>query len=44
VAATNEPAIGLYMTLGFEPISRRRGYYADGTDALVMERALGDAA
>lgn len=43
VAAANEPAIGLYESFGFASISRRRGYYADGSDALVMERALGAA-
>lgn len=42
VAASNEAAIGLYESFGFEPINRRRGYYADGIDALVMERALGE--
>lgn len=44
VAASNEPAIALYESFGFAPITRRRGYYADGSDALVMERALGEAA
>lgn len=42
VAASNEAAIGLYESFGFEPISRRHDYYADGTDAVVMERALGE--
>ncbi len=40
VAATNEAAIGLYESFGFAEIGRRKGYYADGCDALVMERAL----
>lgn len=44
VTAANKAAIGLYESFGFVPISRRRGYYADGSDALVMERALGEAA
>lgn len=44
VAASNQPAIGLYESFGFAPINRRRGYYADGTDALVMERVLAEAA
>jgi [ribosomal protein S18]-alanine N-acetyltransferase len=34
----NEPALGLYESLVFEPISRRRDYYAPGVDGLVMRR------
>lgn len=41
VAASNDHAIGLYESFNFEVIARRRHYYADKTDALVMERALG---
>lgn len=41
VAATNAPAIQLYRSAGFVEISRRRGYYRPGVDALVMERLLG---
>jgi ribosomal-protein-alanine N-acetyltransferase len=26
----------LYRGFGFEEISRRRGYYADGEDAVIM--------
>ncbi|KQX74851.1 GNAT family N-acetyltransferase [Aeromicrobium sp. Root472D3] len=37
VAADNRPAIGLYEAHGFDTISTRRGYYAGGVDALVME-------
>ena len=33
----NDPAIRLYYSLGFVPVGFRRGYYADGEDALVME-------
>lgn len=40
VAATNDAAIGLYASFGFEEIARRAGYYADGCDAIVMERPL----
>ncbi|MEO6471723.1 MAG: ribosomal protein S18-alanine N-acetyltransferase [Aeromicrobium sp.] len=40
VAAENAPAIGLYDSFGFSEISRRRNYYANGVDALVMELAL----
>ncbi|GAA3142240.1 ribosomal-protein-alanine N-acetyltransferase [Kribbella aluminosa] len=36
VAAGNESAIGLYAGFGFEEISRRRGYYAGGEDAVIM--------
>jgi len=43
VAASNDAAIGLYESFGFQTISRRRGYYADDTDALVMERSLGQS-
>jgi ribosomal-protein-alanine N-acetyltransferase len=41
VAATNGPALRLYRSAGFVEISRRRGYYGPGVDALVMERRLG---
>jgi len=40
VAEGNEPARALYDGAGFATISRRRGYYADGTDALVLQRDL----
>ena len=36
VAAGNESAIGLYSGFDFEEISRRRGYYAGGEDAVIM--------
>jgi ribosomal-protein-alanine N-acetyltransferase len=36
VAAGNDSALGLYQAFGFEEISRRRGYYADGEDAVIM--------
>ncbi|TWD79430.1 ribosomal-protein-alanine N-acetyltransferase [Kribbella amoyensis] len=38
VAASNEAAGALYAGFGFEQISRRRGYYAGGEDAVVMRR------
>lgn len=40
VAAHNAPAIALYQSFGYSQIARRAGYYADGSDALVMERLL----
>lgn len=40
VAADNGPAIGLYESYGFDTISTRRGYYAGGVDALVMELTI----
>jgi [ribosomal protein S18]-alanine N-acetyltransferase len=36
VAAGNDSAVGLYSAFGFEEISRRRGYYAGGEDAVIM--------
>lgn len=41
VSDTNLAALALYRGHGFEVIDRRRGYYRDGTDALVMSRELG---
>jgi ribosomal-protein-alanine N-acetyltransferase len=40
VAATNTAALRLYDAAGFSGISRRRRYYRDGSDALVLERPL----
>ncbi len=39
VAATNEPALGFYVTSGFTEVARRRDYYGIGVDAVVMELA-----
>ncbi|MGW6282428.1 GNAT family N-acetyltransferase [Kribbella sp. NPDC055071] len=36
VAAGNESALALYAGFGFTEISRRRGYYAGGEDAVIM--------
>jgi ribosomal-protein-alanine acetyltransferase len=41
VAADNDAAVALYAAHGFTPIARRRGYYAGGRDAVVMELPLG---
>jgi ribosomal-protein-alanine N-acetyltransferase len=38
VRADNHPALAFYRRHGFAEISRRRAYYADGTDAIVMQR------
>ncbi|WP_200306808.1 GNAT family N-acetyltransferase, partial [Paracraurococcus ruber] len=50
VAAGNAAARALYAGLGFAEVGRRRRYYADGADALVLRRDIvantvdGDAA
>jgi ribosomal-protein-alanine N-acetyltransferase len=36
VSAANAAALGLYAATGFVEIDRRRRYYRDGTDAVVM--------
>lgn len=41
VSETNAAAVALYRRHGFRVVDRRRRYYADGTDALVLERHLG---
>lgn len=40
VAHTNAAAVGLYTGLGFQVEGRRKGYYSDGSDALLMSRSL----
>jgi ribosomal-protein-alanine N-acetyltransferase len=40
VRAGNAPALALYLQYGFEIVGRRRRYYADGEDAVLMERVL----
>jgi ribosomal-protein-alanine N-acetyltransferase len=40
VSERNEAARALYAAAGFVPAGRRRRYYADGTDALVLRRDL----
>ena len=40
VAADNTPALRFYATWGFAEIDRRRGYYADDVDAVVLEKPL----
>lgn len=44
VRADNEPARRLYVRAGWALLGVRPGYYADGTDAMVMEWVPGAAA
>lgn len=41
VSADNPGALAFYAAEGFAEIDRRRGYYRDGADAVVMQRTLG---
>lgn len=41
VASRNAPALALYQRQGFAVVGRRRGYYRDGDDALLLALALG---
>jgi ribosomal-protein-alanine N-acetyltransferase len=40
VSTRNPAARGLYQSLGFVQVGRRRGYYADGSDALTLRKTL----
>ncbi len=40
VSVTNNSALRLYSRFGFSPVGRRRGYYSDGSDALVLRAYL----
>ena len=40
VSKTNFPAINLYLNFGFKEIDRRKMYYSDGQDAIVMSRIV----
>ena len=40
VAASNGSALDLYTKVGFAPVGRRKRYYANGGDALMMARRL----
>lgn len=44
VSEANAGARAFYHHLGFTEIDRRPGYYRDGSDALVLQRALPEAA
>lgn len=41
VSAANEAAIGLYSRAGYRTSGRRKGYYRDGSDAVLMDKPLG---
>lgn len=41
VRMINTAAIALYVSLGYSRTGIRPGYYADGSDALVMTKAIG---
>ena len=40
VRPSNKSAVGLYERAGYTPLSLRPAYYADGEDALRMEKSL----
>jgi [ribosomal protein S18]-alanine N-acetyltransferase len=40
VAAANQPARNLYEKYGFREVGRRKAYYEDGDDALVLSAGL----
>ncbi|MBE5747592.1 MAG: ribosomal-protein-alanine N-acetyltransferase [Clostridiales bacterium] len=40
VRISNEPALGLYISRGFERTRIRKRYYPDGEDAVEMKREL----
>lgn len=40
VRESNQAAISLYSACGFHCLARRKRFYSDGEDALVMERFL----
>ncbi|MGZ5417379.1 MAG: ribosomal protein S18-alanine N-acetyltransferase [Nocardioides sp.] len=44
VSAANSAALAFYAAAGFVEIDRRRRYYRDGTDAVVMRLPLASAA
>jgi len=40
VSVSNEAGLRFWRSLGFEPVGVEKGYYADGSDALVMRMRL----
>lgn len=41
VSAANTPALTLYNRLKYKEINTRKAYYADGSDAICMEKCFG---
>lgn len=39
VASSNDSARQLYIKIGFKQVGRRKGYYGEGIDALLLARA-----
>lgn len=42
VSRSNMAAYRLYISAGFYDAGLRKAYYSDGTDALIMEKTLGE--
>ena len=40
VKDSNEPAKAMYIKAGFYEVARRKAYYPDGSDAVIMSRLL----
>ena len=40
VRVSNEPAVSLYMKLGFKTVATHHGYYRDGEDAYLMSKSI----
>ena len=40
VSHTNTPAIKLYEKCGFTQIGKRKNYYSDGSDAILMQKNI----
>ncbi|MDH5459752.1 MAG: ribosomal protein S18-alanine N-acetyltransferase [Candidatus Bathyarchaeota archaeon] len=40
VRVNNKKAIAIYKNLGFTEVGKKKGFYEDGVDALVMEKRL----
>lgn len=40
VSARNEQAAALYTRMGFQSVGRRKRYYDDGSDAVIMSSTL----
>lgn len=40
VSTTNIPALNLYKKMGYSVIGKRKKYYEDGNDAILMEKQI----